>query len=77
VPHWDIPVGYVVMDAVLKGVRPKKPDEAASLGFTDGLWRVVERCWMVDTDARPDVKTILHHLTHAASIWNRRQIVQP
>lgn len=65
----------MVIEAVLRGVRPKKPDAADSFGLTDGLWRIVERSWMVDADARPDVKTVLHHLTRAASAWNRRQSV--
>ena len=62
-------------EAVLRGERPKKPYGANSLGFTDGLWRIVERSWMVDADARPDVKNMLYYLTHAASTWNRRQSV--
>ena len=63
----------MVILAILRGVRPKKPRAAGGLGFTDGLWGIVERSWVVDTIARPDVKTMLHHLTHAASAWNRRQ----
>lgn len=65
----------MVIDVVLAGTRPKKPDAANSIGFTDGLWSIVERSWTVDVDARPDVKTVLHHLTRAASAWNRRQSV--
>ena len=64
-----------VAGAVIGGVRPKKPYAAGSLGFTDGLWRIVERSWMADADARPDVKAVLYHLTHAASTWNRRQFM--
>ena len=63
------------MDAIIRGVRPKKPYAAESLGFTDGLWDVIERSWAVDIDARPDVTTILYHLAHAASIWKRRKSV--
>ena len=65
----------MVTEAILRGVRPKKPHAADSLGFTDGLWRVVERSWVVDTNARPDVKAILYHLAHAASSWNGRESV--
>lgn len=72
-PYWETTGENAVMVAVVRGVRPKRPDAADSLGFTDGLWRVVERSWMADADTRPDVKTMLYRLTHAASAWNRRQ----
>lgn len=74
-PYWETTGENPVMVAVVRGVRPKRPDAADSLGFTDGLWRVVERSWMADADARPDVKVMLYHLTHAASTWNRRRFV--
>lgn len=65
----------MVVEAVITGVRPKKPHAAESLGFTDGLWRIVQRSWMVDPEARPDVKALLFHLSHAASTWSRKQPV--
>ena len=63
------------MDAIMRGARPKKPYAADSLGFTDGLWRIVERSWMADIEARPDVKSILYYLNHAASVWNKRRAI--
>jgi len=65
----------MVVEAVITGVRPKKPHAADSLGFTDGVWWTVQRSWMVDAEARPDVKALLYHLSHAASTWSRRQPV--
>lgn len=75
VPYWETTKEGEVIEAIVKGVRPRKPHAADSLGFTDGLWRIVERGWMVDTDARPDVKTVLYHLSVAASSWNRKRHV--
>ena len=63
------------MDAIMRGVRPKKPYRADNFGFTDGLWRIVERSWIADTDARPDVKTMLYHFNHAASVWNKKRLI--
>ena len=60
--------------AIIDGERPSKPDAAATLGFTDGLWWTVECCWLEDRGARPDVKTVLDQLTHAAWAWDKRQI---
>lgn len=74
-PYWEFIGPGAVLTAVIRGMRPEKPYAAEGLGFTDGVWRVIERSWVVDVDARPDVKTILHHLNHAASVWNRRQPV--
>ena len=74
-PYWEIAGENEVIEAVIEGVRPKKPHAADSFGITNGLWRIVERSWMVDAQARPDVKTMLGHLSHAASTWNRRRPV--
>ena len=59
--------------AILDGVRPSKPDAAATLGFTDGLWWDVKCCWLEDPSARPDVKMMLGQLNHAAWAWDRRR----
>ena len=60
-----------IVSAILNGVRSSKPEGAAALGFTDGLWWTVECCWMEDHGTRPDVKTVLFQLTHAAWVWER------
>ena len=62
----------MVIVEIFKGARPPKPDEAATLGFTDGLWWALECCWLEDRSGRPDVKTVLAQLTHAAWVWDRR-----
>ena len=65
-------MNLVAMQMILEGIRPSKPEEATALGFTDGLWGIVERCWSADRNTRPDVKTVLSHLTHAAWAWDGR-----
>jgi len=72
VPYWELPEIPAVA-RILEGVRPKKPPEATNFGFTDGLWKIVERCWSEDRDARPDVKAILSQLNYAAWTWGRGQ----
>lgn len=69
VPYSGLSV-YVAMTSILKGERPRKPRSAANLGFTDGLWKVMERCWIADRDARPDVGAVLSQLNHAAWTWS-------
>ena len=74
-PYWDIANKGAVIHAITEGVRPEKPEEAEGLGFTEGLWGVVQRCWLVDPSARPDVRKILSHLNHATWSWERRRVV--
>ena len=59
----------------MNGEQPRKPEAMESLGFTDELWGIVERCWSADAGARPDVRTVLSHLNHATWFWERRQLV--
>jgi hypothetical protein len=62
----------MVVNEIMEGVRPKKPDEAKRLGFSDELWRTVELCWQEDRNARPSVEEILFSLTDAAAFWYMR-----
>jgi len=57
---------------VMNGTRPAKPDDMARLGFTGGLWRIVEQCWLADRNARPTLGTILDCLREAAPGWDDR-----
>ena len=58
---------------VLNGTRPTKPEDAASLGFTSGLWEIVEQCWLADRNARPTLRAILSCLSKAAASWDDRR----
>ena len=71
-PFWNIKNSGRVIRAIIEGYRPKKPDAAESLGFTNELWKTTQRCWLADASARPDVRTILSHLNHATWSWERR-----
>ena len=59
---------------IIEGYRPKKPDAAESLGFTNELWRTVQQCWLAEAGARPDVRTILSHLNYATWSWERGRL---
>jgi len=75
-PYWEIPNVGAVIIAVMDGRRPQKPEAMESLGFTNDLWETVQRCWSVDSNARPDVGTVLSHLNHATWSWERRRLVE-
>ncbi|KAF9789222.1 kinase-like domain-containing protein [Thelephora terrestris] len=68
-PYRHIKNPEPLMCAIMNGYRPKKPKAAESLGFTDELWKAVQRCWLTDASARPDVGTMLSHLNHATWFW--------
>ncbi|KAF9644350.1 kinase-like protein [Thelephora ganbajun] len=74
-PYWEIENELIVMNTITNGGRPQKPEAAESLGFTNELWRIVEQCWSVDTNTRPDVRTMLSHLNHATWSWEGRKLV--
>ena len=74
-PFWEITNKGAVIYAIMEGVRPEKPEEAESLGFTEGLWEVAQRCWLPNPSARPDVRNVLSHLNHATWSWERRRLV--
>ena len=57
------------MNAITEGDRPEKPEGAKRLGFSDELWKTVERCWLEDRSKRPRVEEILSCLNGAAGFW--------
>ena len=60
------------MSAITEGDRPEKPEGAKRLGFSNELWRMVERCWMEDRNTRPGVEAICSCLNDAAAFWYMR-----
>ena len=73
IPFYEITRWFYVVREIMRGGRPAKPENATSLGFTGGLWEIIERCWLVDTDARPTLQAVLSCLSEAASSWGDRQ----
>ena len=68
-PYVELQSDVMAVNAILEGVRPKKPGEARRLGFSDELWRTVELCWLEDRNARPGVEDILSSLNDGAAFW--------
>ncbi|KAF9641989.1 hypothetical protein BDM02DRAFT_2861287 [Thelephora ganbajun] len=68
-PYVEIQSDILVVNTIMEGVRPEKPVGATRLGFTEGLWRILESCWLEDRSERPSVKNILPCLNDAAAHW--------
>jgi hypothetical protein len=62
----------MVVNEILEGVRPKKPDGAKRLGFSNELWRTVGLCWLEDRNARPSAEDIISSLNEATAFWYMR-----
>ena len=54
---------------MLKGLRPKQPANASSIGFSDSLWEFVQRCWGHNMNSRPKVSEVVTQLAKAAASW--------
>ncbi|KAF9643944.1 kinase-like protein [Thelephora ganbajun] len=74
-PYWEITNEGALIHAIMRGDRPQKPERAEGLGFTRGLWEIIQRCWIVDANERPDVKDVSLQLNHAEWSWNKRRFV--
>ena len=56
---------------VVHGLRPKKPKNAAAIGFSDPLWGFVQRCWDGSMELRPVVAEVVTCLGNEAANWDR------
>lgn len=57
-----------LMFVVMEGRRPEKPDNAEAIGFGNGVWDLVERCWSQDRTQRPGTWDVRLRLRVAASM---------
>ena len=60
---------FVVVAKVLKGKRPARPQGTKGRWFTDGIWSILECCWMPSPGGRPMVKDVLDRLEEVSSSW--------
>jgi len=51
--------GLVVVQMVLDGERPERPQEDEGKLFTDGIWRTLELCWKPQPRDRISAESIL------------------
>lgn len=51
--------GPVVIQKILNGKRPGRPRGDEGKPFTDGVWRILERCWEHQPSGRISAKTVL------------------
>lgn len=59
-----------VIESVVNGLRPAKPQDASSIGFFDSLWDFIQLCWDGDRTRRPTAAEVVGHLAEAATNWD-------
>jgi serine/threonine protein kinase len=50
----------------LQGSRPPRPEDPVAVGFGQGTWDFVERCWSENPVLRPSAREALDHFRRAA-----------
>ena len=60
---------FAVVAKVSRGERPRRPRGDVGKWFTNGVWRILERCWMSKRDDRPSIEDVLQVLQEASGSW--------
>lgn len=55
--------------------RPRKPDNAPSLGITESIWMLLEQCWDWEPHYRPDSTHVLNVLREACRSRDTRAAI--
>ena len=78
VPFHDYGV-YAVVAKVSGGERPGRPRGAEGEFFTNGIWRILERCWTPNPDNRPRIEDVLLCLEDVSRFWMplSREVANP
>ena len=68
-PFYRLSFFVAAIRVVLGGLRPEKPVDAESLGFSEFLWGLVQSCWSESSSARPTSQQLLDYLSPASLNW--------
>ena len=65
----------MVMQKVLEGGRPERPQGAEGVQFTDELWGTLQRCWLPQPTGRPAVEGVLECLNYVSTAGFRTALL--
>ena len=57
---------FALPTLTVQGSRPPRPEDPAAIGFGQGTWDFVERCWNENPKLRPSATEALDHFRRAA-----------
>jgi len=60
---------FIVIQKVIEGERPGRPQGAEGPRFTDDLWETLGRCWSPQPKNRPTIKEVLECLERVSTTW--------
>jgi len=49
----------------VQGWRPSKPEDPVGVGFGQGMWEFIEKCWDGNPKQRPIAREAVEHFKHA------------
>jgi hypothetical protein len=58
-----------VMQKVIDGEQPRRPEGAEGGWFTDDVWGMLGLCWSPQSEGRPTVETVLECLEQGLTTW--------
>ena len=64
-PYRDL----LVIQKVIEGERPGRPQGAEGPWFTDDLWETLGRCWSHQPKNRPTIEAVLKCLERVSTTW--------
>ena len=64
-PYKDL----IVVQKVVEGERPERPQGAEGPWFTDGLWETLGQCWSPRPEHRPTIEAVLKRLERVSITW--------
>jgi len=59
----------IVITKVINGERPEKPEGKEEVWFTDGLWEILEQCWLPRPERRPAIEAVLRCIEQGSTTW--------
>jgi hypothetical protein len=65
-----------VIQKVLNGERPARPEGTQTIGLTDGVWKMVEGCWGQYPRSRLRIFQVVSALQKAAAVFARQKSKQ-
>lgn len=64
VPFSDLKSNYLIAVAVWEGKRPPRPTHPSC---TDGLWTLIQRCWVQEPQSRPEIHEVSQTFSFVSS----------
>ena len=60
---------FIVIQKIVAGERPGRPEGPEGAWFTDDLWGMLQLCWATRPESRPSIEAVLERLERASKAW--------